>query len=135
MIDVRRRIWVDRGLFIDAVDLGGASSYSAWWPEPYQVYTLEGEPVRESYRGPGAIVRRDGARFLILGDPYATTTLYEYRLADEPTLTEDERREREQYRAGFAAGVDWRRKRKTPNAPSLWREGWDAGRRAIGRTP
>lgn len=129
MIDVRR-VWVDRGFFIDSIDLGGATGHSASWPEPYQVFTPEGEPATGSYRGQGAIVVRDGVRWLFLGDPYRTTTIHEYRIADRPTLTDEQIRDREEYRAGFAAGEDPRRKRMKRDATYYWREGWNDGRRA-----
>lgn len=135
MIEVQR-VRVDRGLFIDAVDLGAGTGHRAWWPETYQVYTLDGDPVTESYRGRGVVVDREGERYLMLGDPYTSPRLDEYRLADEPTtLTGDEPREREEFREGFAAGTAPSRKRRRPNASHRWRQGWEAGRRAIGREP
>lgn len=130
-----QRVWIHGGLFIDTVDLG-TPYYAAPYPQPFQLFTAEGELVATGdYRGPGAMVERDGARWLVLGDPHGTSWLHEYRIAPEPLLTDDDRQTRESYRAGFAAGVDGARKRPRPNAPYAWREGWKDGREAIGRTP
>ena len=131
-----QRVWVHGGLFIDTIDLG-TSSYAAPYPQPFQLFTEDGRRASATgeYRGPGVIVERDGARWLLVGDPQATTWLEEYRIAPEPFLDEHDRKTREDYRAGFAAGADGARKRPRLGATYDWREGWKDGRHAIGRTP
>jgi hypothetical protein len=128
------RVWVHGGLFIDTVDLG-TSSYAAPYPQPFQLFTEDGKLATGEYRGRGVVIERDGARWLLIGDPYSTTRLEQYRIAAEPLLDEHDRRTREDYRAGFAAGADGARKRPRPGATYDWREGWKDGRHAIGRTP
>lgn len=129
-----QRVWVHGGLFIDTIDLG-TSHYAAPYPQPFQLFTEDGKLATGEYRGPGVIVERDGARWLLVGDPHKTTWLEEYRIASEPLLDEHDRKTRHDYRAGFAAGADLARKRPRSDATYDWREGWKDGRHAIGRTP
>lgn len=102
----------------------------------YQLYDDNGKERRGEYHGIGSIVERDGVRFAILGDPYRSTQLPEYRIAQTPTAESSVRLDR--LVAGVRAAIgNYKIGRRVKKRGTDWLRGYDealAQRKVIDRT-
>jgi len=130
------RVFVADGFMWQTVDARPVSGPAAHAPYEYGTYhvkipvsNLDGTPATGEYRGPGTIVRGDDKRlYLILGDPYTTSQLHEYALAEQPTA--ESLADFDDFRAGFTDGFTGKRKRRNEWGGSPYLDGHKRGQEA-----
>lgn len=118
--------------FTEAAPLEGPAAYyngysSTYWIE-FQLTTLDGKPATGDYRGPGRVAKgEDGRMYALLGDPNKTTWIHEYVVAEKATA--ESLTAFDEYRAGFAAGVEGKRKKRNADPFGAWMTGHTEGRK------
>jgi len=128
-----QRIWVERGLLIEMRNPVMEARALMRYDEADIIAELEyvlydelngNKPVTGSWKGQGTIVKRGAHHYLVMGDPVRQATLFEYRIADEPTPESSKRFDA--VAAGIKAAIgDFKVARRQVSKGEDWLRGYD----------